>query len=375
MAGVAELADAQDLGSCTARCRGSTPLSCIVLWMMCLIAPAAARGDTIWVGENAANPIQADGVTILRLEGDHIVYDTPGGSEVSKPLTQVQRIAVDDEPAFNAAEEAYVEGKWDTAADQYQAALHGTGRDWVKQRCSVRLAEVAGKANRFDAAVGAYIALLTSNPAAAAVVRPTVTGANPALLDAGAAEISVALEANTLSDAQRTSLLRLALEIYRARNQTAGINATLKALVNIGAATPADMAIVKLLSAQSALDTKDFKTAQNEIQQNRALFTDPSGQIDALWISAQAQDGLTDRSDATALKDAAIAYMRVATFGKDVSDKPHVAEALLHAAAIEQELKEPAAAMELYRRIEADFPGQPAAATAKSARQRLSQGP
>ena len=26
---VAELADAQDLGSCTARCRGSTPLSCI----------------------------------------------------------------------------------------------------------------------------------------------------------------------------------------------------------------------------------------------------------------------------------------------------------------------------------------------------------
>src|SRR5215217_8191552 len=28
-AGVAELADAQDLGSCTERCRGSTPLSCI----------------------------------------------------------------------------------------------------------------------------------------------------------------------------------------------------------------------------------------------------------------------------------------------------------------------------------------------------------
>src|SRR5882724_3364701 len=27
-AGVAELADAQDLGSCTERCRGSTPLSC-----------------------------------------------------------------------------------------------------------------------------------------------------------------------------------------------------------------------------------------------------------------------------------------------------------------------------------------------------------
>src|SRR5436305_15060470 len=30
-AGVAELADAQDLGSCTERCRGSTPLSCTVV--------------------------------------------------------------------------------------------------------------------------------------------------------------------------------------------------------------------------------------------------------------------------------------------------------------------------------------------------------
>jgi hypothetical protein len=341
---------------------------------MCLTAGAIARGDTIWVGENASNPIRADGVTIVRIDGDHVVYDTPGGVEVSKPLTDVQQIALDDEPAFNEAEEAYAGGKWDVAADQYQNALHATARDWVKQRCSLRLAEVAKKANRFDAAVSAYIVLLTSNPTAAAAVRPVVAGANPAMMDVGAAELNVALGAGTLSNAQQSSLLRLALEIYRARNQTAGINATLKALVNIGAATPADLAIVKLLSAQSALDGKDFKTALNEIQQNRALFTDPGQQIDALWILAQAQDGSADRGNATALKDAAIAYMRVATFGKDVADKPHVADALLHAAAIEQELKDPAAATQLYRRIEADFAGQPAAATAKSARQRLSQG-
>jgi len=341
---------------------------------MCLTAGATARGDTIWVGENASNPIRADGVTIVRIDGDHVIYDTPGGVEVNKPLSQVQQMALDDEPAFNAAEEAYAGGKWDVAADQYQNALHATARDWVKQRSSVRLAEVAGKANRFDAAVDAYIALLTSNPTAAAAVRPVVTGANPDLMDRAAAELSVALEADTLSNPQRSALLRLALDIYRARNQTAGINATLKALVSIGAATPADLAIVKLLSAQTALDGKDFKTAQNEIQQNRALFAEPPQQIEALWILAQAQDGSADRSNATALKDVAIAYMRVATFGRDVADRPHVAEALLHAAAIEQELKDPAAATQLYRRIEADFAGQPAAATAKSARQRLSQG-
>src|SRR5271156_292891 len=287
MAGVAELADAQDLGSCTARCRGSTPLSCIILWIMCLAAGATARGDTIWVGESATNPIRADGVNILRLDGDHVVYVTQSGSEVSKSLSQVQQIAVDDEPAFNAAEEAYVAGKWDAAASQYQSALHSTARDWVKLRCSVRLAEVAGKANRFDAAVSAYIALLASNPKAAAAVRPQVSQANPATLDAAAAELSVSLQSDALSDAQRSLLLRLALEIYRAKKDTASINATLEALVKIGAATPADMAVVKLLSAQAALDAKDFKTARNEIQQNRSLFTDAAQQIDALWIAAQ----------------------------------------------------------------------------------------
>ncbi len=367
------MADAQDLGSCTARCRGSTPLSCIAFCIFGLLGGTFANGDTIWIGENAINPIRAGDVQILRLDGDHIVYSTQSGTEVSKSLAQVQQIAVDGEPAFNAAEEAYVAGKWDVAASQYQSALHSTSRDWVKLRCSVRLAEVAGKANRFDAAVSAYIELLNSNPKAAAAVRPQVSQGNPTTLDAAAAELSVSLHSDSLTDTQRSLLLRLALEIYRAKKDSASVNATLEALEKIGAATPADMAVLKLASAQVALDAKDFKTAMNDIQQNRTLFTDSAQQIDALWVLAQAQDGLANRSDATALKDAAIAYMRVATFGRDVAGKPHVAEALLHAAEIEQALKEPAEAIGLYRRIEADFPGQPTAAAAKAQRQKLSQ--
>jgi tetratricopeptide (TPR) repeat protein len=368
------LADAQDLGSCTERCRGSTPLSCIAFWMFSLFAAALACGDTIWVGESATNPIRADGVQILRLDGDRLVFNALSGSEVSKPLSQVQQIAVDGETAFNAAEEAYVAGKWDVAATQYQSALHSTTRDWLKLRCSVRLAEVAGKANRFDAAVSAYIALLADNPKAAAAVRPQVAQANPATLNAAAAELSLSLRSDALNDTQRALLLRLALEIYRAKKDSASVSATLEALAKIGAATPADMAVLKLASAQTALDAKDFKTARDDIEQNRPLFTDSAQQIDALWVLAQAQDGLTDRNDVAGLKDAAIAYMRVVTFGKDVAGKPHVAEALLQVAEIEQALKEPVAAVQLYRRIEADFPDQPSAAAAKVARQKLSQG-
>src|ERR1700691_395044 len=88
-AGVAELADAQDLGSCTERCRGSTPLSCtaceillpfqrmkrmnlsnrfssrfsrnLVLAAAVLLPGAIALGDTVYIQSTATGtPLKRD---------------------------------------------------------------------------------------------------------------------------------------------------------------------------------------------------------------------------------------------------------------------------------------------------------------------------
>src|SRR5439155_11941194 len=93
-AGVAELADAQDLGSCTERCRGSTPLSCIlaVALAISLCGQCSARGDTLWVGSGGGGGnIQISNAKVLRVEKDQIIFLT-GGRETSRELSKVQRL-------------------------------------------------------------------------------------------------------------------------------------------------------------------------------------------------------------------------------------------------------------------------------------------
>ena len=340
------------------------------------VAPTAiVRADAIWVGETAKNPIKADGVKIVRIEGGQITYATAGGAQIIKPLAQVQQLSADDEPAFNKAEESYRDGKWADAVDGYQKAVQTTARDWVKDRAAVRLVDVAGKANRFDAAVTAFVALAQKDPATATKSRPLVTDAAARYFDPAITEVNKALDSTKLSDPQRGVLLSFLLEIYRAKKDTNGVNQTLQQLVKINAATPADMAVLKLASAQAALDANDYAKATSEIQQNRALFTEPAAQVDALYTLARAKDGIDgDKDDPNALKDIAIAYVRMVTFARELPGQPHVAQALLRVAQIEEKLKEPQVALQLYQQITKDYADQPVAGDARAGIERLGKG-
>jgi hypothetical protein len=193
-------------------------------------------------------------------------------------------------------------------------------------------------------------------------------------LDGSAIEVSKAIESSRLNDSQRSSLLSLLLEIYRAKKDTANVNQTLAQLAKLGAASPADLAVLKLASARVALDAKDYNKAITEIDQNRAMFKDPPSQVDALFTLAQARDGLDGgKDDPNVQKDLALAYMRVVTFGRDVPGQPHVADALLRVAQIEEKLNEPQVALALYQQISKDYADQPAAGDARTAIERLAQ--
>jgi hypothetical protein len=73
------------------------------------------------------------------------------------------------------------------------------------------------------------------------------------------------------------------------------------------------------------------------------------------------------------LKDLAIAYIRVVTFGSQLPDRPHVAEALYGAGQIEEKLKEPQAALALYKQLTTDraYANSPVVALAKAATDKL----
>jgi TolA-binding protein len=67
----------------------------------------------------------------------------------------------------------------------------------------------------------------------------------------------------------------------------------------------------------------------------------------------------------------AIDYMRVVTFGRDLPGQPHVADALLRVGQLEESLKSPLLAADVYRQLIKEFPAVPAAASARSNLQRL----
>jgi TolA-binding protein len=336
-----------------------------------LVAAPLVRADSILKGSPGSNPIEQTGVKVTGISPAGLSYMTAVGEPRTVPLTDVQKLAIDGQPGFNAAEDAYAARNFPAALDGYTAALaSGSAPDWLRGRAGQRLATVAHVQHRYDAQVAAYAALLAVDPASAAAARPAAPQPNDPYLDAAAANVTRALGLASQS-AQRTALLGVQLDIYRARGDKSGVNTTLQQLVAAGGATPAEQAMLKLASADVALDAKQYAQAESAVQQNRALFTDPAQQVDALYVLAQARDGQATGTDA--LRDVALAYMRVVTFGGELPDHPHVPESLLRAAQIEEKLGDANAAVTLYQQLATDraYGSSPAAADAHLALDRL----
>ena len=232
--------------------------------------------------------------------------------------------------------------------------------------------EAANKSNRFDAAVTAYITMLQLDPAAASRVKPTIPDATSSYIDTAISQISDALNTQTLNDPQKIALLQFQVDLYAAKKDSKGGDQAAAQLDELLAKDPNNPnaaranARRKLQLANQALDAKKYQDALTAINGSRALFTDPQQQADALFVIAEAREGLaTGSTDANTLKDVALCYMRVVADAKDTPGKPHVADSLLKTAQIEEELNDTDAAGKLYQQIADQFPGDPDAATAK----------
>lgn len=338
--------------------------------VLALAVPCIARADAVWLGTNPKNPIKAADVKILRVEGSNLVFAGPSGDPVARPMSMIQQIAVDDEPAFSAAEQAYRENNAAAAESGYASALQTSTKDWVQMRSAVRLTTLASQTHAFDAAVSAFIFLLQKDPSLA--VRPSMADADASSLASSSTQLKTALATPNLSPAATAGLLRLSIDVDRARGEKSAAEAALERLVGLGVATPAETAAAALARARAALTSGDFAKAADEIEQHRSIFTDPATSVAALDIVARAHDGLAKGStDPAVLEDVAIDYMRVVALGHDLPNQPAVPEALLRVGQIEESLKQPQLAANVYRQVSKEFPSAPAAAAAKQNLQRL----
>ncbi len=339
----------------------------------CCLALAAglARADTLWIGDSMKDAIKVDGQKVQDATGDKLSYVTEQGMTASKAFSKLQEINVEGETSFNSAEDAFAHHDYDTAITGYQAVLQSSSsKGWIQTRAALRLL-AAGKAkDRYDAQVAAYVALLQKDPTTASANKPTEAPDHSQYLDPALAAVTKGLESSKLDDTQKSNLLDLQLQINQAKGDNAAVLATLKQLNDMGGASDQVKATLKIADAQVAYQNKQYTQAIADIEQNKALFTEPDQQVDALFVLAQAKYAANgDKADADTLKDLAINYMRVVTFGNQLNDRPHVAESLYQAGQIEEQLKEPAAAAGLYGQVAKDraFANSPFRAKAETA--------
>jgi hypothetical protein len=348
----------------------------IIGWLSFCIAAGLSglvRADSVWIGEPGHSPIETSGVKISGITGDTINYTLESGASKSESMQRVQQISVDGETSFDSAEAAFAAQKYDDALTGYQAAL-SSGKDWIKSRAAIRLIGLAKSKGKFDAEVAAFAQLVKSDAELAAANKPNKPSANTVGMDAALSTLSTALGLSSLTVPQKSALLNEEFDIYRAKGDLANETVVLGKLSDLGATTPAEMAMLKVAEANIACDNRDYAKATTLITANKAVITDPDLQVDALYILARAAEGQAGAGASDEKqKNVALAYMRAATFGEKLDGKPHVAESLLKTAAIEEALKDPKAALGLYQQITDDrvLKQTPEAKDAKSAVERL----
>src|SRR4051794_26224477 len=90
----------------------------------CATLGAGARADSLWVSSGGTGkPLELNNVQVTHAEAGQLFFKTATGNESKREFKQVVRMRLDDEPALNAAEDAYQAQKFDAATDGYLKAL------------------------------------------------------------------------------------------------------------------------------------------------------------------------------------------------------------------------------------------------------------
>ena len=368
------------------------------------LSTTLALADSVWTASGNAKPFERKNVKIEGMTGDALSFRSLNADRAAepRPLKEIWRVQVDDEPALNAAETAFVGQKWEDAVANYQKTIATSRKDWAKRYATVRLVEAAGKSGKFSAAATAYAALVQLDPKAAESNKPAIPADAKAELAGAIATVKSAAANTALRPPQRSALQAFLAELYIANGQLkeaealsgkpAGTAPPLPAAANPAAtaARPAgptadgnprrerDNAAapnrgqidLKLQLALAALKQKKYQETIDALDTVAPNLNEPSQQADALFYLAEAKAGLAG-DDANKLKDAALAHMRVVAHFKSQPDAPHVAESLLRAGELLERAKLLPDALAAFQAVQADYKDDPHAQAAADAAARV----
>lgn len=296
------------------------------------------------------------------------------GNERQVELSKVWTLTIDDDPGLTEADLSYRAREFDKAVDGFQKVARG-GTSWKVRYVTPRLVDAANRANRFDAAITAYLGYVRVDPAGATSYKPTLPAKGSKLLDDAVTQTETALRSAS-DDAQRRAFLSFLLDVQTARGDDAArlrVLAQLEKLVGDLGNDPASqtmLADIRLGQARSKVVEKQFADAIKLIEENADRFVDPRQQAAALFTIAEARAGLAKPDDSAAQLDVAVAYMKVVANFRKADGAPFVVESLMRAAAVLEVQKDLDGARGLYESVVTDFPDHE---LAKSAQQKVDQ--
>jgi TolA-binding protein len=366
----------------------TSPIATILFLLTALPLPVLA--DTVWVGQDAKKALERKNMRIEGMSDGGLLFRSVAADRMAepKPLKEIQRIEVDDEPALNSAELAFSGGKWDQAVSGYQRSISTSRKDWVKQFATMRLITAAKNSGKFSAAAAAYAALVQMDPKAAVAAKPEIPEDAKSELAGAIRSVKSALAEPKLQAASKNPLQVFLAELYIANGQlkeaqalggsvnpappqaARGADVELAEPAPVPSATDKGETELKLRLALASLKDKKYQETINTIESVSTKLTQPEKQAEALFLIAEARAGLAG-DDPARLQDAALAYMRVVAHFKSQSDAPHIAESLFKAGAVLERAKLLPDALAAYRAVQNDFKKSPHAKEAAAAAARV----
>lgn len=177
---------------------------------------ATASADDVWVGQPGRKPLKYSSVEIRGDQAGELVFRGRAGNLLSKPVEQIARVNVADEPDVGKAESLFEDGDHEAALPLYERVARKTEQKWLKRYATARLVTCYDETGRLGDAVRAWIETLKVWPTYALTLRPIRPAEKGSKLNAEAlALIAEALEGD-LTSAVRGAIEKLQTAIWRA---------------------------------------------------------------------------------------------------------------------------------------------------------------
>ncbi|MBN1344990.1 MAG: hypothetical protein JXQ73_20015 [Phycisphaerae bacterium] len=181
---------------------------------LAMLMPIGLRADDVWAGSPGRKPLKYGSVRIRGDQAGELVYLGRAGNIVTKPIEEVTRINVQDEPELNRAEELFSQQQYAPAIEPYEKVRDKTALPWLGRYVTARLIKCYDEAGRLPEAVDAWARTLERWPSYAVTRAPSKFGKKGSDLNKRALDVLAKAMTGSLPPESKEAVKALQVAIW-----------------------------------------------------------------------------------------------------------------------------------------------------------------